>query len=164
MLKDASTIEKMAISGDAEEEIDSYNATLDADKSMPAELLTLDALSLESNILPSSKKIKTTAVSKEMVDKLVKEKSRNVVVTHTLQEYERYASKLVWANIAQLQLTTFCRYWEQFIKFCTTVGFINTPEDIEKMSPDFSADIPKWITFWIMEKYVVLLTEVKTSD
>lgn len=58
LLKDASTIEKMAISGDAEEEIDSYNATLDADKSMPAELLTLDALSLESNILPSSKKIK----------------------------------------------------------------------------------------------------------
>ena len=153
LLEASYSIEGVALQGDEEEEIETFNATLEAEQAMPANLLSLEGLTLESNITEQAplKKAKVSAINPETVDRLVKEKSRNIVVPQTLQEYDRYGFDKKSNNFLYSVLD---RYWEQFIKFCERVGFVETAEDIERMFPDFHSDIPKWITFWIMEKYV----------
>lgn len=94
LLEASYSIEGVAIRGNEEEEIETFNATLEAERAMPANLLSLEGLSLESNITEQAplKKAKIPAISSEIVDRLVKEKSRNIVVPQTLQEYDRYDS------------------------------------------------------------------------
>ncbi|KAJ3479259.1 hypothetical protein NLI96_g9183 [Meripilus lineatus] len=139
LLDTSRSIEQAAIDGDAEEEIECYNSVIEAERSMAPELLSLGDDVSHPLLEPTSpdqtslKKAKTEGkVDPELVERLVKEKSRNVVVTHTQEEY--------------------ARLWKQFTTFCVSIGFIEQPSDIESSAPDFNPELPKWITYWIMDK------------
>ncbi len=80
------SVEDDAINGDQEVEIDNYYSVLEAERTMAPELL-----SDESNIVSlASKRAKTQLkIDPKRVNELIQEKSRDVVVIHTQQEYAR---------------------------------------------------------------------------
>lgn len=105
LLDTSRSIEQAAIDGDAEEEIECYNSVIEAERSMAPELLSLGDDVSHPLLEPTSpdqtslKKAKTEGkVDPELVERLVKEKSRNVVVTHTQEEYARYATTYLLEN------------------------------------------------------------------
>lgn len=85
------SVDRDAMNGDQEIEIDNFNSVLEAERTMAPELLLDDTETNSSEVPQASKKSKTNnQIDARRVDELIQEKSRDVVVVHTQQEYARY--------------------------------------------------------------------------
>ena len=88
LLDNSNSIDHEAVEGDQELEIECYNAVLEAEQSMTPEHFS--SLTLETDTPSCSKKVREgEKIDLQKVYELVKEKSRDVVVAHTQQEYAR---------------------------------------------------------------------------
>lgn len=147
-----------AVEDDHTEEIESLEASFQVDdQQLTGQLRSVahedESASKTVTTGPSSSKLAPPVGHDSDMDYNLKRASEHVIVSSTLSNYERSCIRNYEAAQPWL-IKCIYRLWQQFKQFCMEIGKAKAIDEAEHLPSNISADYPKWIALWIMDKCV----------